>query len=505
MIRLIGFLVLFFSAQASAQIMLSSEKYSDNFKCNLRLTTNVLWEDSSGYYLRVNDDNLSTYQHLNRSMEIDRKEIISSDQKRTQRRQPYSSFCCNGRIIELSYRINAQERTITWYAQHISRLTLKPENEAVLIYTKPNFSAGELMRDDETYIPAFSFAFSETGFCLINYSPDSFAARNMLLRYELYICNDSLKTTAVRAVQVEPVYMLNEIKHFNSGKVLINWRKRINPKHEPDLLMLASASVPGFRNLRPDLKGNEVHDFYVQELMDGEIAVAGYYIDPALQATMGVFLFIYDKTTSALIRSSINPVDIRFHYAGATPEQKASRAFLHSVVEIFEADSNRIVLLGEYTSYEVLNSSLRIENNQMRGIIRNKNDKYIHGSSFAYCFDEAGNLAWANLIPVNQLAGFGEGLFISTVQTFYNNSLYIVYNDAIDGHIQGTTRKTARISENCQQTLVCISIDGKIRKEELRQQIKYQRVMPYLCKRTTTGLLLVNRTPVDYSFLELKL
>ncbi|MGL5890941.1 MAG: hypothetical protein ACRC3B_13725, partial [Bacteroidia bacterium] len=284
----ISFLLLLITAQASAQVMLSSEKYSDNFRCNERITSNLLWEDSSGYYLSVNDNYLNSYQHLNRSMEIDRKEIINSDQKRTQRRQPYTSFCSNGRIIELSYKIAQQERTISWYAQHISRLTLKPEGEAVLIYTKPDFDASDLERDDQTFIEEFSFAYSETGFCLINYSPDSFSVRNQLLRYELYICNDLLKTTAVRTVQIQPEYMLNSVKHFKSGKALINWRKRINPKHESDLLMLASAAEPGFRNLRPDLKGNEVHDFYVQELADGEIAVAGYYINPATQATGGI-------------------------------------------------------------------------------------------------------------------------------------------------------------------------------------------------------------------------
>lgn len=501
----IGFFVLLFTTNSSAQIMLSSEKYSDNFRCNEVLTTNLLLEDSSGYYLVVNDNSLALYQYLNKSMEIERKEVISNDQKRTQRRQPYTSFCCNGRIIELSYRILAQERTISWYAQHISRLTLKPEGEAVLIYTKPNFDAGDLRRDDETFIPEFSFAFSESGFCLINFSPDSFSARNMLLRYELYICNDLLKTTAVRAIQMQPEYMLNNVKQFKSGKVLVNWRKRINPKHEPDLLMLTSAAEPGIRNLRPDLKGNEVHDFYVQELADGEIAVAGYYINPATQATDGIFLFIYNNSTLALIRSTITPVDIRFHYAGATPEQKAGRAFLHAIVEIFEADSNRIVILGEYTSYEEANSSLRIQDYQLRGVIRNRNDIYIHGSSFAYCFDQDANLVWANLIPVNQLAAINEPFYVSTTQTFYNNALYIVYNDVIDGHIQGATRKTTRISESCQQTLVCISIDGKMRKEEVRQLIKRQRLMPPFCGRISTGFLLINRTPIDYSFLELKL
>jgi uncharacterized protein YktA (UPF0223 family) len=521
-----------------AQIQLTSEKNSPDYRHQSYYDARFLLEDKTGYYLFANNNAVLSYQHLNRALEIDREESITNSYKRTGGRKPMTAFCNQGEIIELSYEVQTQGNVIHYFAQKIDLNTLKPKGDAKLLYSVSDYSSSDLVSADGTYIREFDFTYSEGGFCLVNYKPDSFSLRNNLLRYELFFGDSSLNITARRVIQLDQGYMLREVTHFPSGKALLKWRKQINPKRESDLMVLVSAAEPGLRYLRPDLQGKETSDFYVQELKGGELAVSGYYTDPQTQATMGMFLFLYQPADLKLIRSDFYPIDIRFHYAGATPEQRAKRQFLHQITHLYEADSGRIVLIGEYRSYEQAVSTIRTEKQQgknatiiqdnwstpnpesriqqharerdmpaqtvSRGVVRNGNDQYIHGACYAYCIDSDGSLKWTTLIPVNQTAGYGESEFISVAHTFHNNALYLVYNDQIDGHIKSTITSSTIIEGSCQQTLVRIGINGEIRKEELSQQIKRQRLIPRSSHQTSEGILLVNRTPVEYNFLLLR-
>lgn len=521
-----------------AQVQIASEKNSPDYRHQAYYGARLLLEDKTGYYLLGNNNSALSYQHLNSSLEIDREESITNSYKRTGGRKPITAFCNQGEIIELSCDVQTPGNINHYFAQKIDLITLKPKGDAKLLYSCSDYSNSDLVSSDGTYIREFDFTYSERGFCLVNYRPDSFSLRNNLLRYELFFSDSSLNVTARRVIQLDQGYMLHEVKHFPGGKALLTWRKRINPKREPDLLLLASATEPGLRYLRPDLQGKEVSDFYVHELQAGELAVSGYYIDPQTQATLGIFLFLYQPADLKLIRSDFYPIDLRFHYAGATPELRAKRQFQHQLTHLYEADSGRIVLIGEYLSYEQAVSTLRTENKQWksttfrpddwrtanpesrwqqharesnmpaqsvsRGVVRNGNDQYIHGASYAYCIDSDGSLKWTNLIPVNQTAGFGESEFISVAHTFHNNVLYLVYNDQIDGHIKSTITSSTIIEGTCQQTLVRIGINGEMRKEELSQQIKRQRLIPGSSCQTSEGILLVNRTPVEYNFMLLR-
>ncbi|MCA6362665.1 MAG: hypothetical protein IM638_06475 [Bacteroidetes bacterium] len=522
-----------------AQIQVASEKNSPDYRHQAYYGARFLLEDKTGYYLFANNNAALSYQHLNRELEIDREEIITNAYKRTGGRKPMTAFCNQDEIIELSYDVQTPGNIINYFAQKIDLHTLKPKGDAKLLYSVSDYSSSDLVSADGTNIREFDFTCSGRGFCLVNYKPDSFSLRNNLLRYELYFCDSSLNVTARRVIQLDQGYMLHEVTHFQSSKALLKWRKRINPKREPDLMVLVSATEPGLRYLRPDLQGKEVNNFYVQELQEGELAVSGYYTDPQTKATLGMFLFLYQPADLKLIRSALYPIDIRFHYAGATPEQRAKRQFQHQITHLYEADSGRIVLIGEFRSYEQAVSTLRTQNQQgknatftqqdnwstanpeskiqqharernmpatrvSRGVVRNGNDQYIHGASYAYCIDSDGSLKWTNLIPVNQTAGFGESEFISVAYTFHNNALYLVYNDQIDGHIKSTITSSTIIEGSCQQTLVRIGINGEIRKEELSQQIKRQRLIPGSSHQTSEGILLVNGTPAEYNFLLLR-
>ncbi|MCU0434011.1 MAG: hypothetical protein MUC87_11195 [Bacteroidia bacterium] len=500
--KIFALTLLLFSLAAQAQVQLAKEMYSTDYFTGGRYMCRLLMEDENGYYLLTNDNNLQSYKYVNHSFQTVREATVTNNFKRTRGRQPLLSFFNSSQLIEISRRRENTEADY-YYAQKINLNTLQPEGEAPLLYSSRILRRDELMRDDNTLIDPLEFGFSDNGFCMMFYSPDSLSLRNDLLRYELYFSDTSLKVISKRVIQMDEGYMLLGIQQFRNGQALVKWRKRVNPQRESDLLMVVSSQTPGLRYIRPEMGEKEVHDFYVQELSNGNLAVCGYYIDPKLQATAGLFLFLYEPQDLKLIRNEFHPADIKFHYAGATPAQRASREFLHTVSFIYEADSNQLVLIGEYHSYEEPQISFWANNWQVRSRIKNQTAMYIHGACFAYCITPEGRMKWASLIPVNQTGAMDEREFMGITHTFQNNALFVVYNDHPDGHIKSGVQQNLVIANTCQQTLVRIDSNGKMRKEQLTQQLKRQRTMPLYSFVTRSGMLLVNRTVGEYNFLHL--
>jgi hypothetical protein len=98
-----------------------------------------------------------------------------------------------------------------------------------------------------------------------------------------------------------------------------------------------------------------------------------------------------------------------------------------------------------------------------------------------------------NLIPITQKACQHERYFISIAPAFFNNNLYLVYNDKPNGHTQNKFGTTVLLDDVCQQTIVQIDMRGSMHKEKLENKLKLQRVMPVMSRTTSSGLLLVQR------------
>jgi hypothetical protein len=68
-------------------------------------------------------------------------------------------------------------------------------------------------------------------------------------------------------------YILRGGRQFNSGNVLMLWRKaddsEINPDHSADIFMIASPHSLGPRYLHPDFKTYYVNDFSLKNSKTG--------------------------------------------------------------------------------------------------------------------------------------------------------------------------------------------------------------------------------------------